>query len=85
MLFRAAEDFNIELNRSIFVGDSETDLQAGLAAGCRPLLFGPGLFGSPGAPDWIAKIPRAPSSKELFDVAARCLRSIPPSDMDGAR
>lgn len=37
MLLKAAEDFNIDLSKSIMVGDSESDMQAGKAAGCRTL------------------------------------------------
>ena len=41
LLQTAANDFNIDLSRSMFVGDSDTDVQAGRAAGCVPVLFGP--------------------------------------------
>jgi len=41
LLQTAADDFNIDLSRSIFIGDSDTDVQAGRAAGCVPILFGP--------------------------------------------
>ena len=40
LLQTAANDFNIELSRSVFIGDSDTDVQAGRAAGCVPVLFG---------------------------------------------
>jgi D-glycero-D-manno-heptose 1,7-bisphosphate phosphatase len=39
LLFAAATDFKIDLNRSIFIGDSETDVQAAQAAGCASVLF----------------------------------------------
>jgi len=39
LLLEAAADFNIDLARSVFVGDSETDLQAARAAGCNPIFF----------------------------------------------
>ncbi len=38
MLQRAASDLRIDLAQSYFVGDNLTDVQAGLAAGCRPIL-----------------------------------------------
>jgi D-glycero-D-manno-heptose 1,7-bisphosphate phosphatase len=41
LLFAAATDFNIDLNRSIFIGDSETDVQAAQAAGCTSVLLVP--------------------------------------------
>jgi histidinol-phosphate phosphatase family protein len=50
LLFSAAEDFNIDLSRSIFVGDSESDIQAASSAGCASLLFGPEIVSSPSAP-----------------------------------
>jgi len=38
LLHRAAQDLHIDLARSYMVGDSPTDVQAGLAAGCRTIL-----------------------------------------------
>ncbi len=38
MLLRAAEDYNIDLAASWMVGDSERDIRAGIAAGCRTAL-----------------------------------------------
>ena len=35
MLLRAKEDFDIDMERSFMVGDRMSDLNAGLAAGCR--------------------------------------------------
>ncbi|MFH1832078.1 MAG: HAD family hydrolase [bacterium] len=35
MLLTAAQDFNIDLSRSIMIGDKDIDIQAGCAAGCR--------------------------------------------------
>jgi D-glycero-D-manno-heptose 1,7-bisphosphate phosphatase len=40
LLQAAAADLNIDLTRSIFVGDSDTDVQAARAAGCGSVLFG---------------------------------------------
>lgn len=40
LLQAAAGDFNIDLSRSVFIGDSDTDVQAARAAGCAPVLFG---------------------------------------------
>lgn len=45
MLLQAAEDFNIDLSRSWMIGDSENDIMAGIAAGCRTGLIGDGFFG----------------------------------------
>lgn len=39
MLLKAAQDFNIDLSQSYMVGDSESDLAAGIAAGCKSILI----------------------------------------------
>jgi D-glycero-D-manno-heptose 1,7-bisphosphate phosphatase len=41
MLLRAAADFGIDLRRSFVVGDSITDVQAGLAVGATAVLIAP--------------------------------------------
>jgi D-glycero-D-manno-heptose 1,7-bisphosphate phosphatase len=42
MILQAAEEFDIDLTRSVVVGDKETDIQAGVAAGVlRNLLYAP--------------------------------------------
>ena len=38
MLLKAAEEFNIDLNSSYMIGDSESDIKAGIAAGCKSVL-----------------------------------------------
>jgi len=43
LLEKAAADFNIDLRHSIFIGDSDTDVQAAQAAGCQPVLFSANL------------------------------------------
>lgn len=40
MLFKAAEDFNIDLSKSWMIGDGENDIKAGIAAGCKTVLIG---------------------------------------------
>lgn len=45
MLLRAAKDLNISLEDSWMVGDSENDISAGRAAGCRTALVGLGDYG----------------------------------------
>ena len=37
-LLEAAAAFSIDLNASYMIGDKMADVEAGLAAGCRPLL-----------------------------------------------
>ena len=38
MLFQAAREYDLDLTKSIFIGDDERDFQAGSAAGCRTIL-----------------------------------------------
>lgn len=40
MLFKAAEDFNIDLKQSWMIGDGENDIKAGKAAGCKTIYIG---------------------------------------------
>jgi D-glycero-D-manno-heptose 1,7-bisphosphate phosphatase len=56
LLFDAAADFNIDLSRSIFIGDSETDVQAAQAAGCASVWFGSDI------------VPQSRSAKSLLTV-----------------
>jgi D-glycero-D-manno-heptose 1,7-bisphosphate phosphatase len=42
MLLEAARDFDIDLAASYIIGDKLADIEAGLAAGCRPLLVSTG-------------------------------------------
>jgi D-glycero-D-manno-heptose 1,7-bisphosphate phosphatase len=74
LLYRAASDFNVDLERSVFIGDSESDVQAARAAGCRPILFGSHPLGFAETSDSGAHLPAAASTGELFDVAAKALR-----------
>ncbi len=46
LLLRAAEKFGIDLARSWMVGDSDRDIQAGRAAGCRTVSLGGDLAGA---------------------------------------
>ena len=40
MIFQAAEDLNIDVASSWVVGDSRSDIQSGINAGCRTILIG---------------------------------------------
>ena len=43
MLLRASRELNLDMNDAVFIGDSITDMQAGLAAGVRTILVLTGL------------------------------------------
>ena len=45
LLFRAAKDFNIDLNESWMVGDGKNDVLAGKNAGCKTALIGSDDYG----------------------------------------
>ncbi len=45
MLIQAAQELNIDLAQSWMVGDSENDILAGIAAGCKTALISDGAFG----------------------------------------
>jgi D-glycero-D-manno-heptose 1,7-bisphosphate phosphatase len=49
MLQRAAREHRIELGKAVIIGDSESDLMAGRAAGTSTILLRPGAEGSAGA------------------------------------
>ncbi|MEI3216223.1 MAG: HAD-IIIA family hydrolase [Lachnospiraceae bacterium] len=42
MLLRAAKEFNIDLEKSWMIGDSDSDVQAGIAAGCKSIKISEG-------------------------------------------
>jgi D-glycero-D-manno-heptose 1,7-bisphosphate phosphatase len=75
MLLRAANEFNIDLGRSIFIGDSASDIQAGLAAGCKPVLFGSTHIESFRNSVPASRIPVARTAEELFPVSVKCLKN----------
>jgi len=80
LLLRAAQDFNIDLSRSIFIGDSDTDVQAAQAAGCIPVLFGSEVFASSPSSGWAIYVPVARTPEEIFDVAVQCLQNRQQAD-----
>jgi D-glycero-D-manno-heptose 1,7-bisphosphate phosphatase len=41
LLFRAASEYDINLTKAVFIGDNESDIQAGNAAGCKTVLVTP--------------------------------------------
>ena len=74
LLYRAADDFKIDLSRSVFIGDSETDVRAARAAECEPILFGPGLTNHSGSEEWTTDLAVALTAEDLVEVVAKSLR-----------
>jgi D-glycero-D-manno-heptose 1,7-bisphosphate phosphatase len=71
LLLEAAADFNIDLAGSVFIGDSETDVQTARAAGCNPLFFDSNRnSGQVSAPSRI-DVPVAQTAEELVGVVER--------------
>jgi D-glycero-D-manno-heptose 1,7-bisphosphate phosphatase len=87
LLVKAAADFQIDLRRSIFIGDSASDVEAAQAAGCQPVLFGaalnlgtsPNLGTGPKAAssslEWLQELSQARTANDLFEVATKCLQA----------
>lgn len=63
MLLRAAEDWFIDLERSWMIGDKMSDVIAGRAAGCTPILLSTGIA----LPDEDPALLRAASLNEAAD------------------
>ncbi len=42
LLFQAASEHDFNLTKAVFIGDSQSDIQAGRAAGCKTILIEPG-------------------------------------------
>jgi D-glycero-D-manno-heptose 1,7-bisphosphate phosphatase len=74
LLLQAALDFRLDLDRSVFIGDADTDLQAAHAAGCKAVLFGAGLLNSSDSLPLVRTTPAANSVEELFNVVVKRLR-----------
>lgn len=64
MLLRAAEDWFIDLERSWMIGDKMSDVVAGRAAGCTPILLASG----PALPDEYPALLRAADLGEAADL-----------------
>jgi D-glycero-D-manno-heptose 1,7-bisphosphate phosphatase len=45
MLLRAAEELSLDLPASLMIGDKDSDVEAGLAAGCSAMAFGGPILG----------------------------------------
>ena len=69
MIHQAASDLSLDLERSFLVGDKRSDIEAGLAAGCMPILVETG-YGA-GVEDLPAGVPRV---ADLTAAAALVLK-----------
>jgi len=65
MLYQAAEDFSLDLTTSYIIGDRLADVEAGLNAGCIPLLVRTGY----GADESIKLQPDIPVYDDLLSAA----------------
>ena len=71
MLLQAARDHGIDLARSFMVGDKLADVEAGSAAGCRPILVRTG-YGAKDEPKVTAQFPGIRVCRDLA-AAADCI------------
>jgi D-glycero-D-manno-heptose 1,7-bisphosphate phosphatase len=73
LLLSAAADFNIDLSRSIFIGDSETDVLAAQAADCAPILLGSGAHAPLELSEEKLGFHFVSTTDKLFEAAAKYL------------
>lgn len=52
MILEAAQERNIDLENSFMIGDRHSDVEAGIAAGCRTILIGEGDHSAKVVPDY---------------------------------
>jgi D-glycero-D-manno-heptose 1,7-bisphosphate phosphatase len=52
MILEAAKERDIDLRNSFMIGDRHSDVEAGIAAGCRTILIGDGDHSSPVNPEF---------------------------------
>lgn len=77
LLHKAAEDFGLDLARCVFVGDAATDIDAALAAGCQPVLFGETpLVEGERAKRPVPAAPKAASPRDLLRVVVEQLQVL---------
>lgn len=69
MLEQAARDLGIDLSRSWMVGDKQVDVEAGIAAGCRPVLVLTG-YGADACPQVPSTVPRCPDLAAAAELIA---------------
>jgi histidinol phosphatase-like enzyme len=55
MLLEAARERNIDLQNSFMIGDRHSDVEAGIAAGCKTILIGEGDHSANVSPDYQFK------------------------------
>lgn len=67
LILRAARELDIDVRASFMVGDSERDVQAGLAAGCRTIFVGDGPL-SGARPHLVAQ--------DLLDAVRRAVAAL---------
>jgi D-glycero-D-manno-heptose 1,7-bisphosphate phosphatase len=70
LLLQAASDHRIDLRRSFMVGDKLADIEAGVAAGCQPILVRTGYGDKEERQSGCAMISRAQSRSFLLGNAA---------------
>ena len=68
MLLQAAADFSLDLPASFIIGDKLADVQAGLNAGCRPILVRTG-YG-------VVEAARLPADVPVYDDLLEAVKAI---------
>ena len=70
MLIKAAKDFNIDLSQSYMVGDSESDIKAGINAGCTGI-----LINGVGSSNSIGEYGQAETMESVFELVNKYISS----------
>lgn len=79
MILQAAQDLGLDLARSFLIGDAVSDVQAGLAAGCRPVLVRTGRGAAQVAGLRAAGLDAAPVVADLAAAVAWILQQSEPA------
>jgi hypothetical protein len=67
---------NADLGYSVFIGDSDTNVQVALAVRFKVVLFVPGLSGSSRTSGKPKDLPPAHAATEPFRAVVKCLQTI---------
>lgn len=73
MLLQAAADHEIDLSRSFMIGDKLADIEAGIAAGCCPILVRTG-YGARDEPQVATRFPGTKVCSDLTDAVELILQ-----------
>ena len=80
LLEAAAQDWRLDLTRSILIGDSESDLQAARVSNCRAIFFASHKHDSEslrGRAQWDTEVPQVNDTSKLAAIVRDLLQPVP--------